>query len=229
MRPTGIAFPALLISVMTLAACTDPSGSIRMTSAPSAADLLEMTIKGPEVAELGEDPGSCPDGFKPIQTPKGDANGNGWVCYNGFEIVDDILTPEGAETQFAGGHGNFVFDKQDISFSFHGKQNKQMVVKGEFEMHDQTNDLRIHGSVTCLSIEGNLARLGGVVEQSTDPSLPVGLLIAWRTVDNGEGINEPVDLLSRPSIVGKDPKKECQRAIKFNEVKIQSGNIQVLH
>jgi hypothetical protein len=181
---------------------------------------------------LEEDPGTCPAGFDLRFKPGGfaDLNGNGWICVdaNG-NAVDDILREEGPDTEFAGGHGNFIDHKQDISFSFHGKQNKQMVVKGEFEMHDQTFDVRIHGNVTCLRLEGNRGTLGGVITQSTDPSFSVGQVVVWETVDEGEGINEPVDLLSRPSKGGKDPKKDCQRGMKFSLVKIQSGNIQVLH
>ena len=63
-----------------------------------------------------------------------------------------------------------------------------------------------------------------------DPKLPVGVLVVWLTADNGEGINELVDLLSRPSRVEtKGPNKGCEREIKFSAERIASGNIQVLH
>ncbi|MES2305469.1 MAG: hypothetical protein V4558_08175 [Gemmatimonadota bacterium] len=47
----------------------------------------------------------------------------------------------------------------------------------------------MHGRLTCLSIEGNTARVGGVVEQSKFSLFLVGTDVAWYVVDNGEGQN----------------------------------------
>lgn len=57
--------------------------------------------------------------------------------------------------------------------------------------------LRVHGRVTCLALDGNAAWLGGVIEQSNNPSLvPEGTRVRWRVVDNGEGANAARDLVS---------------------------------
>lgn len=215
-------------------ACSDPNSS----STPLSFDEVPMAEEAETLAgELEEKGGSCPEGYFIIDVGiggKADANLNGYACYNGTDsVIDDTLVVEGAETEFAGGHGNFNdFGKkgiQNVSFSFHGRQNKTMVVKGEFEFHDFANDLRLHGDVNCLIVEKNRAIVGGVVTQSTDAKLPVGSGVIWTTTDNGEGINAPVDFISRPMRV-KSPKEGCKGKIAVpKETLLESGNIQVLH
>jgi hypothetical protein len=46
------------------------------------------------------------------------------------------------------------------------------------------SDLR--GRVVCLSVEGNKAMAGGVVESSNNPSLPAGTAVRLAFTDNGE-------------------------------------------
>jgi hypothetical protein len=65
------------------------------------------------------------------------------------------------------------------------------------------------GSVTCFEIydtpvlqdwpdipamTGNRAKWGGLIEQSNDPTLPVGGFIWFQSIDNGEGVGAPPDL-----------------------------------
>jgi hypothetical protein len=221
---------------IALASCSDSptSSSIgRQFDEVAIAEEAE-TLSGMATNEAG----TCPDNFIPkaYESHELDFNGNGFVCVSlvSNDAVDDKLPAEGPETEFAGGHGNFADagkkGTQNISFSFHGRQNKTMVVKGEFEMHDFANNLRIHGNVTCLTVDGRTATLGGVVDQSTDPKLPVGTAVVWQTVDNGEGINAPVDLISRPSSGGKkDPKDPSCAKVASKHILIESGNIQVLN
>jgi hypothetical protein len=226
--------PTIAVLAIALTACSDPNpSSITSIAYDEVAIAEEETLKG-DATEQG---GWCPEGYFIIEHPVGekyDVNRNGFICYDGFShAVDDVLVLEGADTEFAGGHGNFddigkKGETQHVSFSFHGRQNKTMVVKGEFEMHDFINDLRIHGEVNCLVVEKNTATLSGIITQSTDKKLAVGSSVMWRTVDNGEGINEPVDFISRPVIV-KTSKEGCKGKLPaLKEIKILSGNIQVL-
>jgi hypothetical protein len=54
--------------------------------------------------------------------------------------------------------------------------------------------------VTCLNVyDGNRAKIGGVIEVSNDPTLPVGTYAWFQVFDNGEGINAPPD---RSSLIG---------------------------
>ena len=223
----------LAVCALALTACTDPQ-----SSAPLSFD--EVAIEDPKETLAGDtkdEGGVCPDGYFIVEVgigAKGDANMNGFMCTNGIDsIIDDKLVAEGPDTEFAGGHGNFNDQgkkgTQNVSFSFHGRQNKSMVVKGEFEFHDFVNDLRIHGEVNCLIVEKNRAILGGLITQSTDPVLKVGTAVMWTAVDNGEGINAPVDYVSRPMSF-KSPKEGCKGKIAVpKESLMESGNIQVLH
>ena len=215
--------------------------------------IEEETLAGPalgfvEDIDDGANIGSCPENFPIAVNVKpghlADKNGDNIICTDevGKRYVDnDFLGDLDGPAQVSG-HGNF-FDggkkiTQDISFSFHGKNTGKGSkdfsddAKGEFEYHDQTGvgpDLTVHGEVLCLSANGNTALLVGKVTRSNDLALPVDTLVVWMSEDNGEGINEGVDRVSRLAPIGvKLPKDSCR--IKFPEPPplrtIVSGNIQ---
>jgi hypothetical protein len=172
--------------------------------------------------------GSCPEGLKPlvvIPGDKGDENGNGVICTDGKgNVVDDVIDKAGGSVN---GHGNFFLDAIDLSFSFHGNSDKDGDAKGEFELHDQTKGFNVHGDVVCISVTGNTAVLNGVVTNSDHPDFLVGAKVGWAGVDNGEGTNDPADLISNIGPLEKKVGKgECGRS-KISLVPIISGNIQV--
>ena len=224
--------PLSLLAAVAVTACSDTS-----TSPPLSFDEVPIaeeaeTLKG-EGKETG---GACLDGWVIIDWPVGvkyDVNMNGFVCWDGVTAwMDDVLTAEGPETEFAGGQGTYIAlgkkGAQNVTFAFHGRQNKTMVVKGQFELNDHANDLHVHGEVTCLIVAKNTAILGGIITQSTDGKLPVGAALFWRATDNGEGINEPVDFVTRP-VLSKTPKEGCKGKFPIEpDMKIEAGNIQVL-
>jgi hypothetical protein len=47
--------------------------------------------------------------------------------------------------------------------------------------------------------DGNRAKIGGVVEQSNDPTVPAGTFAWFQVFDNGEGPDAPPD---RSSLIG---------------------------
>jgi hypothetical protein len=51
----------------------------------------------------------------------------------------------------------------------------------------------VKGPVTCLTVIGNDAWIGGVIEKSNEPTL-VGLGSWWHVTDNGEGAGSPPDI-----------------------------------
>src|SRR5437773_1573840 len=58
---------------------------------------------------------------------------------------------------------------------------------GQFEFEQTRGDvtLRVHGSVDCLAVAGNRARLGGTVRHTSDPDVfPVGTQFIWSVTDN---------------------------------------------
>jgi len=73
-----------------------------------------------------------------------------------------------------------------------GRFEYQQIVEGEA--------FKFSVAVTCLKVyDGYRAKLGGVVELSNDPTLPLGTFAWFQAFDNGEGANAPAD---RSSLIG---------------------------
>jgi hypothetical protein len=73
---------------------------------------------------------------------------------------------------------------------------------GRFEYHQvvEGEAFVFNVDVTCMNVyDGNRAKLGGVVELSNDPTVPVGTFAWFQVFDNGEGANAPPD---QSSLVG---------------------------
>ena len=79
--------------------------------------------------------------------------------------------------------------------SFSAVRHRDGRVTGQFQiLSSQEPGIRVHGIVTCLGVDGNLARLGGVITRSSPPGFESPAF--WRVVDNGEGRQAPPDLAS---------------------------------
>lgn len=77
-------------------------------------------------------------------------------------------------------------------YSFSAVRTPTGDVNGRFEVHDNYADGnvdKITGRVTCFQImpDGKTARVGGVIESSTNPVVPAGREAVWVVRDNGEG------------------------------------------
>ena len=201
----------------------------------AAQDLQKPTIAGPS-KDL-DPPNGCPPAYpNSVLVKPGnitDANGDGIVCTDSKEIVyvdNDYNNSPSDGPRHVSGHGNIESGLQDISFSFHGIgiEGTDYAAKGQFEFHDQTFDLRVHGDVVCLRVDDNMATLIGVVTRSNDDGLGVNSLVQWTTEDNGEGNNAAADLLSRPSRIRVRNVADCDfQPTKLTGFEILSGNIQV--
>ena len=49
------------------------------------------------------------------------------------------------------------------------------------------------GTVTCMNVYGNRAKIGGVITKSTDPTISEGTFGWFQVFDNGEGAGAPPD------------------------------------
>ncbi len=79
--------------------------------------------------------------------------------------------------------------------SFNAVRHRDGRVSGQFQIFSsQEPGIRVHGIVTCLGIDGNLARLGGLITRSSPAGFESPAF--WRVVDNGEGRHAPADLSS---------------------------------
>src|SRR5262249_18550305 len=60
-----------------------------------------------------------------------------------------------------------------------------------------------HGTVTCFTLVGNIALIGGKVDRNEPPLNSVLTDFRLTVIDNGQGSNDPPDIAS-PIIVGRD-------------------------
>jgi len=91
-----------------------------------------------------------------------------------------------------------VFGLQTLelqNFGFNAKLRADGTADGWYTYRevDDGTPIDVHGPVTCLTVIGNEAWIGGVVEASSDPSI-VGLGSWWHVTDNGEGAGSAPDI-----------------------------------
>jgi hypothetical protein len=101
--------------------------------------------------------------------------------------------------------------------TFNAKKDPDGSVSGwyNYEQEADGSVFKFAGPVTCLNIYDtpvlqrtpdipaqvhNRAKWGGRVEQSNDPTVPVGRFIWFSSIDNGEGANGWTDVSSIPGI-----------------------------
>jgi hypothetical protein len=79
---------------------------------------------------------------------------------------------------------DFVLFEEKDAFTAVRSPNGRVV--GQFDVHN-SNQGHIHGTVTCFTIDGQRARIGGVVTQAKTAAFLEGLDAYWTVVDGGEG------------------------------------------
>jgi hypothetical protein len=166
------------------------------------------------------------------------------VAILGCEAVSDrMLAPDrdadvakpalsnGGLTQQVTGHANVFLPnfQAEQKYSNSAIRHADGTVSGEFQLKsEQDGGVRIHGNVICFTIVGNTARLGGVIEKSSEPAFE-GVHVVWTIIDNGEGRNDPPDLTS--DFFGATPAQaQFHCAVGFNLapfLPVLGGNLQV--
>jgi hypothetical protein len=81
------------------------------------------------------------------------------------------------------------------NFGFNAELNRDGSAHGWYTYRDVEDGtpFTANGPVTCLTVIGNDAWIGGTIEQSNDPTI-VGLGAWWHVTDNGEGAGSPPDI-----------------------------------
>lgn len=87
-------------------------------------------------------------------------------------------------------------DLRPETYGFNASIDAAGNVRGEVEIHFADPALTLHVAVTCLSVSGNDAWIGGVVTHTSNPGRPEGMELFFRVQDNGEGANAPADRMS---------------------------------
>jgi hypothetical protein len=81
------------------------------------------------------------------------------------------------------------------------------------------------GPIVCLTVVGNRARVGGRVESTTFPGIPVGSEITWSLTDNGKSANAD-DTASEP--LGNVARAFCELGAAYPEHPVERGKVQVM-
>ena len=132
------------------------------------------------------------------------------------------------------GHVQFVntTSGNTIRYSLSAIRHPDGTVTGEFEEHvySATGEFvrRTHGVNICFTIEGNMARTGGIVTEGEGNAPPPGTEVFATVVDQGEGANDPPDLAS-PGGSGPPGSAVAHCTVGFRRslFPIVAGNIQV--
>lgn len=113
---------------------------------------------------------------------------------------DGLELSAGPVVQSVSGSGSFVAPQGDWrTFAFNARRYADGRVAGQWErirrQPGNASGTKSHGIVTCFTIVGNQAFIGGNTTSgllSTPPNNENG----WRVVDNGQGANSPPDQMS---------------------------------
>ena len=100
----------------------------------------------------------------------------------------------------ASGQAGIMVNDRLQNFAFHAKQDKNGNVSGSWQSKSSGQDIKTHGTITCLTIDpdGKTAAMGGVITQinSDDPffsQFEVGDPVWFQVQDNREGSNGDPD------------------------------------
>ena len=132
----------------------------------------------------------------------------------------------------ASGSGHFDFLDGRRVFTFNASE-RQSGFGGRFLVQRQTIEgHRIHGDVHCFTIapDGKTAWLGGIVTRANVPGWDVGDFVGWTARDNGEGHDNPPDVISLVHNLGPDEglvRLHCAQGLIAPTFTVEQGNIQV--
>lgn len=138
-----------------------------------------------------------------------------------------------ADVQFRFPNTTTVVDQ----YSFSAIRHTDGRFTGQFEFRAKYEGLRIraHGEVRCFRIDGNKARLAGVITKTTfedspppgQSGLPVGEVLTWSVTDNRSNDDTASPLLGDPPQPTQDAFRFCERGLPYPETLIRRGSIQI--
>lgn len=118
-----------------------------------------------------------------------------------FQVgIDDVVVgrdvggdPVGHPTHQIGGSGQLELDGERRTFAFTAERYADGSARGSFELHARQSDVRVHGTITCATVFGSTAWLGGTI---TTAGPFEGQDAIFRAADLGEGTKGFPDLIS---------------------------------
>ncbi len=153
------------------------------------------------------------------------------ACTDTPTAVETDLEPQfgkGEVVQSATGSGHFRLNDGSLrTFTASARLHADGSVSGQSQLNNRSAGAKVHTSIDCLFIDGNLAIMSGVVTSSNFPNRPVGSGIIWAVEDNGEGTNAPADRISFTFNFPTGPDVCKNPPIESLFIPIEKGNIQV--
>ncbi len=159
------------------------------------------------------------------------------ACENAVEPEPNMPGPSFSANpvvQSVSGSGSFIAPAGDWrTFSFTARRHADGTVAGQWQrirrQPGNASQSKSHGIVTCFTIVGTQAFLGGVTTTGLF-STPPNNENAWRVVDNGQGASAPPDQMSL-EFVGAPPGFAASYCALTQAapplINLQAGNIQV--
>ena len=155
------------------------------------------------------------------------------IALSSFAVHGAAADPDSQVS--ATGHAGFVNrvngNAFDLSFSAIQHHDLTRTVSGEFQSRVVTSTgefvRRTHGMVICLTVTGNIARIGGIITESSGNAPPPSTDVFATVVDNGQGENDPNDLASPGGSGPGTALIHCATGLPQRLFPVTSGNIQV--
>ena len=116
--------------------------------------------------------------------------------------------------------------------SFVAQKHADGSVTGRFHADAKSLNARLDVTVTCLSVEGNRAWIGGIIEKSATPLVQPGLASYFYVIDIGEGAigaiqQDIVSALRLNDVPGSELAFCANRPTTLPFRRIEDGNVQV--
>ena len=135
------------------------------------------------------------------------------------------------------GHADIESQPFDLtvvdSYSFSAIQHKDGRVSGQFQFRARrlgpaSGDdaaVRVHGRVDCVTVEGNKARMGGTVTNSSFEGIPEGSTLTWSITDGGS----PGRRDTASQLLGAPTEPFCAQGLPYTypEFALRRGNVQI--
>ena len=145
------------------------------------------------------------------------------------EIVGGTLSKGGGPSA----NGQAILPEEALfgyfqNFSFQARENQDGSITGSIEFNCRRPlSGRVHGTIDCMTIEGNQATISGFATHSDIEGYPPSSLFWFRVVDNGEGNNSDPDQFS--DVWGVSEGHPCTDNLPwpYDMFDIEHGNVQV--
>ena len=135
----------------------------------------------------------------------------------------------GPVVAIANGSGHRVRSDRLLTFAFTARLHADGSADGNYHVDFQNLGVSFDVDVTCMSVDGNRAWIGGIIRNVVGPIVQEGTVSYFYVTDNGEGA-DAVDGISGVRVndaAGEDQLFCDQQLTLLTEVPIERGNAQV--